>query len=162
MHWPSDMTLSTTHVANANIPLRRILSPWGIVAHLHQRRNIIYQFTKRDVLGRYRGTYLGILLSLLRPLFMLFVFTGVFGYIFGGTFGHHPNESKLDYALALFCGLVLFNFAAECFSRAPTLVLVNPNYVTRVVFPLEIMAVSVVGAGLIHLGISLIDRKSVV
>jgi lipopolysaccharide transport system permease protein len=148
--------MPTTHRANASIPLRQILAPWEIASHLLKHKDLIHQFTKRDVQGRYRGTHLGIVLSLLRPLFMLVVFTGVFGYIFGGTFGQHANESKLDYALALFCGLVLFNFAAECFSRAPTLVLANPNYVTRVVFPLEILPVSVVGAGLAHLGISLI------
>jgi lipopolysaccharide transport system permease protein len=144
------------YLSNTRYPWREVFLPWRIASHLYRQRGLIYQFTRRDVLGRYRGTYLGIFLSLLRPLFMLFVFTGVFGYIFGGSFGHRPNESRMDFALTLFCGLVPFNFAMECVSRAPTLVLSNPNYVTKVVFPLEILAISVVGAGLIHMAISLI------
>ena len=48
------------------------------------------------------------------------------------------------------------DFFAECLVRAPTLVLSNPNYVTRVVFPLEILPVTTVGAALVQLAISFI------
>lgn len=146
----------TNDSIHQRLPWGEMLPPWRILRHLSRHKDLIVQLTRRDVLGRYRGTYLGIFLSLLRPLFMLIVFTGVFGYIFGGTFGQRANESRLDYALGMFCGLVLFNFTSECLSRAPSLVLSNPNYVTKVVFPLETLAISVVGAGLIHLAISLV------
>ncbi|MFA7005280.1 MAG: ABC transporter permease, partial [Verrucomicrobiia bacterium] len=50
----------------------------------------------------------------------------------------------------------VYDFVAECIARGPTLVLANPNYVTKVVFPLEILCVSAVGAALAQLVISLI------
>jgi lipopolysaccharide transport system permease protein len=138
------------------LPLASLLMPWRIVQHLRRHGNLILQFTKRDVLGRYRGSYLGVFWSLLRPLFMLTVFGVVFGYIFQSRLGNDPHESKVDFAMALFCGLIVFEFVSESLARAPTIILSNPNYVTKVVFPLEILPVSVVGAALVHLLISLI------
>jgi lipopolysaccharide transport system permease protein len=85
---------------------------------------------------------------------MLATYTVVFGYIFENKLGNHPNETKLDFTLALFCGLILFDFFAECVARAPTLVLTNTNYVTKVVFPLEILPVTAVGAAFTQLAIS--------
>jgi lipopolysaccharide transport system permease protein len=144
------------HTADKKIPWQQVLLPWHIALHLRRHWELIRQFTVRDVLGRYRGSYLGIFWSLLRPLCMLTVFSVVFGYIFHARLGSDPNESKADFALALFCGLITFDFIAECLGRAPTLILANTNYVTKVVFPLEILPVSVVGAGLVHLAVSLI------
>jgi lipopolysaccharide transport system permease protein len=142
------------HAANKNIPWPELLLPWQIARQLRQHGDLILQLTKRDVLVRYRGSFLGIFWSLLRPLFTLLVYTVVFGYIFESKLGSHPQETKLDFALALFCGLILFDFFAECIARAPTLMLSNTNYVTKVVFPLEILPVMVVGAGFTQLVIS--------
>ena len=51
-----------------------------------------------------------------------------------------------ELALILFVGMALYNFLAECLSRAPSLILAHQNYVKNVIFPLEmlpaIMAVS--------------------
>jgi len=124
--------------------------------HLYGHGTLIQQFVKRDVLSRYRGSYLGLFWSLLRPLSMLTLYTVVFGYIFQSKLGNQPHESKLDFTLALFCGLILYEFFAECVGRAPVLVLTNPNYVTKVVFPLEILPVMAVGAALIQLVISFV------
>src|SRR5271170_1341802 len=148
--------LTTVRSASKKIPLADLVLPWNIGANLRRHAMLTRQFVKRDVLSRYRGSYLGILWSLLRPLSMLATYTVVFGYIFENKLGNHPNETKLDFTLALFCGLILFDFFAECVSRAPTLVITNPNYVTKVVFPLEILPVMTVGAALTQLAISCI------
>jgi len=142
--------------SSKKIPLRQHVLPWEIARHLYQYRTLLYELTKRDVAIRYRGSYLGIFWSFLRPLCMLCVFGVVFGYIFQSKLGRFPHESKVDFALALFAGLMIFDMFAECLGRAPTLILSNTNYVTKVVFPLEILPVSVVGAAFCHLLISLI------
>ena len=148
--------LSSAQSASKKISLAELVLPWNIERNLRRHGTLIQQFVKRDVLSRYRGSYLGMLWSLLRPLSMLALYTVVFGYIFQSKLGNHPNESKLDFTLALFCGLILFDFLAECTSRAPTLVLSSPNYVTKVVFPLEILPVMAVGAALTQLVISFV------
>lgn len=148
--------LMTAQSASKKIPLAQLVLPWHIGAHLQRHGRLIRQFVIRDVLSRYRGSYLGVFWSLLRPLAMLATYTVVFGFIFQSKLGNRPDETKLDFTLALFCGLILFDFFAECLSRAPTLVLVNTNYVTKVVFPLEILPVMTVGAAFTQLVISFI------
>ncbi len=142
--------------SNERVSVSHLVLPWRIAAHLIRYWSLIWQFSKREVLARYRGSYLGVLGSLVRPMAMFAVYAVVFGCIFQSKLGHGPDESKFDFALALFCGLVVYDFVAECIGRAPMLVLANPNYVTRVVFPLEILCVSTVGAALAQLVISLV------
>lgn len=148
--------LPVAQTSSKRIPLSRLLPPWEIVRHLRQHAPLIWQVTKRDILARYRGSYLGLLGSLVRPISMFAVYAVVFGCIFESKLGNGIHESKLDFSLALFCGLILYDLVAECLARAPILVLSNPNYVTKVVFPIEILCVSAVGAALAQLAISLV------
>ena len=148
--------LPTVSTASKKIPLAQLVLPWHIGANLGRHAMLIRQFVKRDVLSRYRGSYLGVFWSLLRPLSMLAMYTVVFGYIFESKLGTRPDETKFDFTLALFCGLILFDFFAECLARAPILVLTNTNYVTKVVFPLEVLPVVTVGAAFTQLVISFI------
>ncbi len=51
---------------------------------------------------------------------------------------------------------MIFNLFAECVTRAPALILSHPNYVKKVIFPLEILPWVVFGSALFHMGISLV------
>lgn len=145
-----------THSSTRKVPFVDLLAPWRIIRALYRHRGLIRQFIIRDVQSRYRGSYLGIVWSLLRPLSLLVLYTIVFGFVFESKLGNRSNETKLDFALALFCGLILFDFFSECAARAPALILTNANYVTKVVFPLEILPVTAVGAALTQLLISFV------
>ena len=125
--------------------------PWNVFGALLKHRHLIGQLTRRDVLARYRGSYLGVLWSVLNPLFMLAIFATVFGVLFEGKYTGHPSETRMDFALQLFAGLTIFNVFAECLARAPSLMLLNTNYVTKVVFPLEILPVTVALNALVNL-----------
>ena len=120
----------------------RLLDPIAFVRNLWGHRELIFQLTKREVQSRYRGSYLGIAWSFLTPLLMLTIFTLVFGVIFQARWGQE-NESQLHFAMVLFCGLIIFNLFAECVTRAPGLILSQPQYVKKIVFPLEILPVIV-------------------
>src|SRR4051812_28018576 len=131
--------------------LRRLLP---FAADLWAHRELLWQFTLRNVELRHKGSHLGLIWSFLNPLLMLGLYVLVFGYIFGGTFGILANESRADYALGIFLGLILYHFLAEVLGLAPTLIVGNPNFVKKVVFPLEILPAATVGGALIHLLIS--------
>jgi lipopolysaccharide transport system permease protein len=133
----------------------RYAHPWRLVLHFVERRELIRQFTLREVQGRYRGSYLGILWALITPLLTLAVYTFVFSVIFKAQWKGAESEGFMGFALTMFSGLIAFNVFSECATKAPTLVVGNPNYVQKVVFPLEILPVSVVGSALIHSLISL-------
>jgi len=96
------------------------------------------ELTKRDVLGRYRGASFGLLWSVLSPFLMLLVYTVAFGSIFKSRWPQQV-EGGPDFTLILFVGLIVHGFFTECLTRAPQLIVGNPSYVKRVVFPLEIL-----------------------
>jgi lipopolysaccharide transport system permease protein len=125
-------------------------NPWRMVAHFAERRELIWQFTLREVQARYRGSYLGILWAFVTPFLMLTVYTFVFSVIFKARWGVSQSESFMDFALILFSGMIAFNVFSDCAARAPTLIVAYPNYVKKVIFPLEILPVSVLGSALIH------------
>ena len=104
---------------------------------------------QRDVIGRYRGSVFGILWSFFNPVFMLAVYTFVFSVVFKARW-NAGSESKTEFALLLFAGLIVFNLFAECFSRAPTLIISNINYVKKVVFPLEVLPLVSFGSAFFH------------
>ncbi len=132
--------------------LRR-LAPFA--ADLWQHRDLLWQFTLRNVELRHKGSHLGLIWSFLSPLLMLALYVLVFGYIFGGKFGVLPAESRVDYALGVFLGLTIFHLMAETLALSPSLIVGNPNFVKKVVFPLEILPAANVGAAVFHLLISL-------
>ncbi len=124
-----------------------------MVSSLWRNRNLIVTLVKREVVGRYRGSILGILWSFFNPILMLAVYTFVFSVVFNAKWSG-GNESKSEFALILFAGMIIFNLFAECFNRAPSLVLANTNYVKKVVFPLEVLPWVSIGSGLFHAMIS--------
>lgn len=119
-----------------------------------KNRGLILSLTLREIAARYRGTVAGIFWALFHPLLMLAIYTFVFSVIFKARWGQE-GESDAQYALVLFIGLIVFQIFAECISRAPTLITGNVNYVKKVVFPLETLPWSAMGAALFQAGISL-------
>lgn len=126
-------------------PLRLIKDTWN-------HRRLIANLAEREIVGRYRGSFIGIFWSFLTPLLMLTVFTFVFGEIFQARWaGTGQSAGPLDFAVALFAGLLIFYFFSECIGRAPSQVIENANYVKKVVFPLEILAMVTMIAAFFHL-----------
>lgn len=113
-------------------------SPYEMFLSQWRNREIIKAAAKREVLGRYRGSVMGLLWSFLNPMFMLAVYTFVFSVVFKSRW-NVESDSKVEFALVLFAGLIMFNLFSECINRAPGLILSNVNYVKKVVFPLEIL-----------------------
>jgi lipopolysaccharide transport system permease protein len=92
----------------------------------------------------------------LNPLAMLAVYTFVFSQVFKARWGNLEDSGPIGFAVNLFAGLIVFNFFAECANRAPGMVLANPNYVKKVIFPLEILAGVIVGGAFFNALTSLI------
>ncbi|MBI2769649.1 MAG: ABC transporter permease [Burkholderiales bacterium] len=116
---------------------------------------LIRTFAAREVHSRYRQSWLGAVWVVLTPLLMLGVYTLVFRHVFGVRWGT-TVESNLSFAIRLYAGLAVFNFFAECVSRAPRLVLDQPHLVKKVVFPLEILPWVGTVAALVHLATALL------
>lgn len=126
----------------------------ALAKSLWQHRQLITQMTRREVVGRYKGSIMGLTWSFFNPVLMLAVYTFVFSVVFKARWGG-SEESKIQFALVLFAGLIVHSLFAEVLNRAPSLILSNVNYVKKVVFPLEILPAVSMGATLFHSLISL-------
>lgn len=122
-----------------------------MVASFWRNRQLIWQMTKRDVVGRYRGSVMGLAWSFFHPVLMLSVYTFVFSVVFQARWGEGVTENRAGFAIVLFVGMIMHGLFAECVNRAPNLILNNVNYVKKVVFPLEILPWVVIGSALFHM-----------
>ncbi|MCP1373422.1 ABC transporter permease [Dyella lutea] len=129
--------------------------PRGIFTTAFAHRSLVAELTRREIQGKYRGANFGMLWTLISPFLMLAVYALAFGNILRSRWPQADSGGN-SFALILFVGLIIHGFFAECISRAPLLVVGNPNYVKRVVFPLEVLPWPMVLSALFHLFTSLI------
>ena len=131
----------------------RLSNPLSPYLALRRHYALVTQMTKRDVIGRYRGSFIGLFWSFFNPLLMLGVYTFVFGFIFKSRWTGQ-SAGQFEFAVILFAGLNINSMFAECANRAPTLIIENRNFVKKIVFPLETLSWSTLGSALFHLLIS--------
>lgn len=134
--------------APAPVSLRSLLL--SIWVHRH----LISQMTKREVIGRYKGSVMGILWSFASPILLLVIYTLVFSVVFKARWGTGEPGSKSEFAILLFTGMIIHSLFAETLMRAPLLILQNVSYVKKVVFPLEILPIVAMGTSFFHAVVS--------
>ncbi|MCK1291975.1 ABC transporter permease [Bradyrhizobium sp. 30] len=128
--------------------------PPRMLVGLWRDRNLIRALVHREVVGRYRGSVLGVFWSFFNPILMLLIYTFVFSVVFKMRW-NVGSDSKTEFAMVLFPGLIVFTLFSECLNRAPSLIVSNANYVKKVVFPLEILPCVALGATVFHAAVSL-------
>lgn len=128
-------------------------TPASMLNTLYQQRSLLWELARRDFLGRYKGSILGVVWSLFNPLLMLAIYTFVFSVAFKARWGTGA-ESKVAFAIVLFSGMIIHGFFSECLNRAPGLITSHPNYVKKVVFPLEILPWMTLLSALFHFVVS--------
>jgi len=131
----------------------RLTDPLAPYVALKRHFALIVQMARRDVDKRYRGSFAGLFWTFFNPLLMLVIYTFVFGVIFKARWNAQVT-GHFQFAIVLFAGLNINTLFTECANRATTLIEENTNYVKRVVFPLETLSWSVIGAALFHLLVS--------
>jgi lipopolysaccharide transport system permease protein len=139
-----------------NMQAEHSSKPVAIFRSFSRNRRLVFEMTKREIKKRYQGSFLGLAWSFVTPLLMLAVYTFVFSVVFKARWGISENESRIDFAITLFAGLIVFNTFSEALNQSPGLIINNVNYVKRVIFPLEILSLISMGSILFNSMISLI------
>jgi lipopolysaccharide transport system permease protein len=121
---------------------------------IYQNRDLLRSLVRREIEAKYRGTTLGFLWVIIFPLMMLGVYTFVFGGVFGARWAGRGNLT--DFVPMLYCGLIIHAIFAETVGKAPSLIVNNPNYVKKIVFPLELLPVGSLLTALFNGAISFI------
>lgn len=120
---------------------------------LWKNRKLVKQLIVRETQARYKSTMLGLLWLIMTPLFMLSIYAFVFSSILKAKWPNSSN-SEFEFAIILYCGLIVFTLFAEILNRSPNLILDNVNYVKKVVFPVEILPFVAIGSALFQALIS--------
>ena len=134
--------------------MRPALHPLEPLRSIWRHRDLVWQLTERDARSRYRGSAGGLFWMALHPLLMLAVYTFFFTEMFPTRWSTGAG-TRGEFALVLFVGLLLHGLLAEVMTRAPTLVIANPNLVKKVVFPLDLLPVVSLGSTLVHFAIGI-------
>jgi lipopolysaccharide transport system permease protein len=128
--------------SGSGVPIASLFNPLRAVRNLWSHRNLMIQMAARDIAGRYRSSLLGMFWAVITPLLLLTIYTFVFSVVLKARWGQGTSEPAGDFAITMFCGMLVFNLFAESVNRAPGLIVSNPNLVKKVVFPLEVLVPS--------------------
>ncbi len=129
--------------------IRRVLTPFTC---LWANRVLAQNLVKRDISGRYKGSFLGVFWSFVNPLFLLALYTFVFKFVFKAKWPD-VGDTTADFSIMLFAGLIVHSMAAEVLGRSCSLIMENPNFVKKVIFPLEILPWTTVISAVFHTSI---------
>jgi len=120
-------------------------------------RHLLMQLVVRDVAGRYKGSVGGLAWTVIQPVLMLAVYLFVFGLVFNPRRGPAaPADDLTAFGLSLFCGMLVHGLFSECLIRAPGSIVSQPAYVKKIVFPLQLLPLVVLGSALFHFGVGLV------
>ncbi len=121
---------------------------------IYQNLYLLAQLIRRDLILRYRGSIFGAMWMLLHPLIMLTILAVVSATIFQ-TRWPYQNDS-VPFWLTLYAGLIVFNLFSETLLRSPAAVRSHPNYVKKMIFPVELLPVVSLGSAIIQAGFNLV------
>jgi lipopolysaccharide transport system permease protein len=111
-------------------------------------RELFYFLAWRDLLVRYKQTSVGVAWSVIRPFLTMGILTLVFGKL-----GKMP-AGGVPYALAVFCGILPWQFFANAFSESGNSLVANSNLISKVYFPRLVVPASSIIASLVDFLIS--------
>lgn len=106
---------------------------FDIWQHHFAMRNLIM----KDFRIRYRNMSLGVLWSVLNPLVMLGILVLVFTFIY-------PQKGHVFFPISILLGIVSYNLVALCVPAATSSIVDNAPLVKKVIFPRQILPISVV------------------
>ena len=96
---------------------------------LWQFRELLYFFTWRDILVRYKQTLLGVLWALIQPLATMLIFA-----IFFGRLAKIPSDGS-PYPIFVYAGLLPWQLFSQSLSRSSESIVGNANLIKKVYFP---------------------------
>jgi lipopolysaccharide transport system permease protein len=124
-------------------------TPKALFGTVLEHGSLLWQFARREISGRYRGSLIGFGWAVVNPLLLLAIYTFVFSVVFRMRWDG-PVSDRTGFALALYTGMIVHGFFAECMTRAPLLIVENRNLVKKVVFPLQLLPWTVLVVASFH------------
>ena len=117
------------------------LDPRPMVGVLWRQRALIHHLFVHDIEQKYKGSFGGLVWSFANPLAMLVSYTILFGIFFRLRWPERPDGGMAYFSMAVLAGIVGFNIFADTLSVGSRSIIGAPQFVKKVVFPIEILPV---------------------
>ncbi len=114
------------------------------VRGIFSNRKLIASMARRDILARYRGSFGGVFWTVLNPLILMGTYFFVFGVVLHGS-----GQNRTGFALYFLSGMLPWLAFSEAVGRSPYVIVEHRSFVKKLIFPLEILPVNYLLAGLI-------------
>jgi len=101
--------------------------------------HLVWEFFKKEIKERSKGSYLGVLWLVLQPLSMLMLYILVFGYIYKGSFSNGVNETRFLHGIGIFIGLNIFRYISDGLASGVVIIKKNAHLIKKVVIPLDVL-----------------------
>ena len=108
----------------------------GVVA---THRRLLVALVQRDLRDRFSGQAFGLFWTLGHPLVLMVLYAFLFAYVFPARYTAAAGTSAVDYAPAIFAGLVCWLTAQEVLARSTTVLQAHASLVKQIVFPTELL-----------------------
>jgi lipopolysaccharide transport system permease protein len=114
---------------------------------LWSNRSLIQSMTRRDILGRYRGSVGGSTWAILNPLLLIMTYAFIFGLVLQQRF--NAGDKPSDYVLYFLAGYLPWLAFSEAVGRSPMILVDYRNFIKKLRFPVETLPINIVGSGLV-------------
>lgn len=104
-------------------------------------RDLIRAILRRELRSRFHGSAAGWTWAVIAPLVAIAVYAFAFRTTLKLPLDEVWGGPRVTYALFIFSGIVIFNFFSEMAFRAPMLLHEYMHFVTRTIFPSDMLAV---------------------
>lgn len=112
-------------------------------------RRLVRSLTLRRLQERFRASLLGATWVILQPLLMLAVYAFAFVLVLGIGGRDATTQVRIELTLSIFTGLIVFSLFNEALQRSAVCISSQPQFVKRVVFPLDALPIVALGESLL-------------
>lgn len=113
-------------------------------------RDLIFMYTKRDIVTFYKQTILGPLWFVIQPVLTTIMFMFVFGNLAGLSTDGIPQP------LFYFSGILIWNYFSDCLTRNSKIFVENQQVFGKVYFPRLVVPISITLSNLVRFFIQLV------
>ncbi|MBA2956335.1 ABC transporter permease [Nocardioides sp. MAH-18] len=141
---PVKTPLEERPIRDVEAPLSSPSATTGLL-EVFRRHYLLRLLVRREISARYQGSFLGLLWSYINPLSQFVIYYFVMGVIFG------LHQGVENFAIHMFCGIVIVHFFNETFSAGTRSIVRNKSLVQKMAMPREMFPVASMLVSAYHL-----------
>jgi ABC-type polysaccharide/polyol phosphate export permease len=120
-----------------------------LLASLRKNRRLLVDLVRRDLSSRYVGSTMGLFWSVIFPIINLVVYMFVFRIIMKSRWS--DKQGPAEVALLMLTGIMAWHALSESLIRMTGSLVDNANLIQKVVFPSEVLPVSLTISALVNM-----------